>query len=658
MEDGTYGVEPDRLSYALTITIASRCRNKDMGYFLGREVLAKIEKKALSPDGSAFKLDNRLYNEVLGVLATTTGVEDVVGKAYALIDRMKELAEQGHRVEPCRESYNALLNAMKQASGKLTAFGFAEQGEEVLKAMWERRDAGKYRTAPDGFTYSFILSMYQFSRHCEAAPRAEALVLRMEEEHESGRLRFGPSVVHYTSLCSAWALHPFWLTGIDIGTRVTQVIQHMLDRDKAGYKNTKPNVRAYSALMTAFQKQLNGERAEELLYFLIDSYRKKQLLPGPTGRIFHQVLLAYTHEKSPFDSNRAARAEGVLERLLQYSEEEDPSVEPGVPCFGLLIDYYTRSDSGDAVYRAERVLHRLLETYEERKGRYVQPNRDCFTKLISFYAARGLPDGGERAERWLRTMKKMRLEHGLTDLRPDAELLNFVISAWARSKHPQSGPKAEIHLERMEDEYAAGKLIMRPDTRSYALTLSAWSVCAVEGKAERAWAIFKRWKEHAAREGLNGVQTTGASWCASRIINTCAFSNQSDEEQREAFRIGVAMFEEMRQSELYPPTSQTYLFFLQMCRRLYLSVPPESVVEQVKIAFVDCCKRGMLTDGVLGRLKCFAPEELLHELVEPGLKVSNANELSDIVTVSASQLTSSWSANASPNMVGLWPFPS
>ena len=92
-------------------------------------------------------------------------VEDVLGEAYALIDRMKELVEQGHRVEPCRESYNSLLNAMKQASGELTAFGFAEQGKEVLKAMWELRDAGKYRAAPNGFTYSFILSMYQLTRH-------------------------------------------------------------------------------------------------------------------------------------------------------------------------------------------------------------------------------------------------------------------------------------------------------------------------------------------------------------------------------------------------------------------------------------------------------------------------------------------------------------
>ena len=653
--DGTFGVPPDRLSYAMTMSGAYRCSDAVLGTKVAGRVLSKIENVVQQPDGTGFFLDVEFYNMYLSV-ARRSKQGHALSDMFRTIDRMVYLASQGHNVSPNRRSYNAVLTTMVDMAVNSTALDYADIAERYLADMWEFGSKNRDESfLPDCYFYTNLLGLYQRTSHQDAAPRADRLVRAMEQLYEDGKVNFTLDVVHYTILCSTWAKHPSYFTGIDSILRITQIIQHMKERTANGFSRSMPNSRTYNALMDAFVKANAGERAEELLYYLIDQYRSGETTSGPDGYSFNSVLLAYTRRQR-FNLRSAAKAESTLELLLQYSEDEDPSVRPSSRCFEYILSYYSRSQHKEAPYRAEYLLNLLLDRYEDTGSSELEPSSMCFTSVMKLYADQRLPDGGIRAERLRRTVQD--LESSTKRLRLDTEFLNHVIDAWQESGNSQAGYRAEIHLDTMEREYARGNRHLEPNSLSYQLTIAAWARSDVPGKAESALAIFRRMMEkhnqertarkRAAKSNSSSRKTDtadnnnnykrnnrrpplqrGPTWttipdstAASLVINACVFAQRDDGEQASSWKIGTAMMDEMHHSRWFPPSLRAYLWFFQLCGNAYDSgvVPTREIDNAIRKAFEECRDRRMLKNPVLRKMDEVLPHDLLQELLQPGLE--------------------------------------
>eukprot|EP00980_Cylindrotheca_fusiformis_P028627 scaffold22620_cov131-Cylindrotheca_fusiformis.AAC.22 len=618
VEKGGYDVEPDRLSYALTILTCSRCPDAALGADLAEANLNKMERRAKveaqkreevsSAAPPAVTLDLECFNVVLTALSRSRKA-DAVSRCLAIIKRMERYAEEGHsQVRPSIRSWNAMLNALSRSKGNC----LGEKAERVLNYIFDLRKKGVSEAKPDAFSFAAVLTAYQRSGGADAAKRADQIVRRMEELYDKGELDKPPDVYHYTIVATAWSRSKHE-TACE---RCVQILSHMKERHQAGFPDVNPNVRTYNALLDVLCRLKEAEKAEQLLYHMLALARSGDMGANPDSFSFNSVINAFTHSTL---RDAGKRAESVLERFLEFSEEF-PEVKPDSRSFTNIIAYYYRSkDLLDAPYRAEYVFNRLVSLYKAGNTD-LEPNSFAVNTVMDTYAIHRHPDAGECAERLLRLMKNLRDDYGINGLEVNTGIMNTVLNAWASSGDDNAGRRADDRLQEMEQKYDDGCVELRPNTRSYCLVISAWSKSGSPEKAGRAYEVLNRMQDRYAEGKLNGRPGEQAY---SLVVNACAFTSCSPEVEASAFKIAVDVMTKMAKNRSLSPTSVAFGWFIQACGSLRV---PEHVKEKnLESAFNACCERGLVNNFVLGKLKASAPESLLKRLLAPA--TGNASDL-------------------------------
>ena len=102
-EDGGFDVEPDRLSYALTILACSRCPDPTFGALMAEANLEKMEERSRiealrkeeisSAAPPSVRLDLECFNAVLTAISKSRK-RDSVDRMIAIILRMEKYAEE------------------------------------------------------------------------------------------------------------------------------------------------------------------------------------------------------------------------------------------------------------------------------------------------------------------------------------------------------------------------------------------------------------------------------------------------------------------------------------------------------------------------------------------------------------------------------------
>lgn len=640
VSEGGYDVEPDRLSYALTILACARCQDSGYGTMLAEKNLEKMELRAKleaerrevvsSVAPPLVSLDIECFNVALTAISRSRR-DDACTRTLAIIRRMEQYAEHGQEgLRPNIRSWNAVLNAFARAP---TATGdeIAQKAEEVLDHIFRLYRAGDMNVKPNAFTFAAVLSAFQRSTDHSAAERADSLVRKMEELYEAREIDSPPDVYHYTILCSAWARsrHPIACE------RCIQILSHMVERDNAGYPDVKPNVRTYNAVLDCLCRSREEERAEQLLFHMLRLSDNGDKTARPDTFSFNSVIYAFSRSRK---RGNGRRAESVLERFLEY-QEANPSVGPDTRSFTRIIDHYGRSKELDAPYRAEYMLNRMLSVYMSGQ-KNVEPSIEAFTTVIDSYAYAKHPDAGKNAERILREIRRLKADHPDLSLTIDTKVMNSVLFAWSICGDEDAGRRAEEHLDEMERSCEGGEFSMQPDTKSYELVLSAWSKSSSFDKAKRSLRVLNRMQAQSVKDGRR-VRVGEHSYAL--VINACAFSNSCAETELTAFNISTRLFDEMLQSETLRPTALTIGWFLQACGRLRA---PDSVKSPwIELAFSRCCQDGILTDFVLQRLRGAASADLYERLVLSKMRTNRREK--GRINVSISDLPRDWSRNNS-----------
>ena len=649
-EEGGYDVEPDRVSYTLAILACSRVPNRTLAADMSAETLQQMEARASleeekrnevsSAAPPVVRLDVECFNLVLTALSRT-GEPNSTRQIRLLLRKMEEYAENGQpSIRPNVRSWNALLNSLARSHQSKNA---GNQALGVLKHMFRLHRRGVPNVLPDAFSFAAVLTAYQRVATVAAAQAADQLVSEMETLYEAGEISCTPDVYHYTILAGVWAKSEQGKKGAD---RSVRILSHMMERHKAGYPQVKPNVRTFNAVLDCLARADDGDRVEDLLYHMLSLYRQGDESAKPDSFSFNCAISAFTRSKK---QGSGRRAEAILDRFLEYQENENPSAVPDLRSFTNIIAHYGRSrylagtgsKALDAPYRAEYIFNRMVALFKDGRE-YLEPNVFAFVSVIDSYAYAKHPDAGSNAERMLRVARNLIENHGAKRLCINTALMNSVLYAWASSGDPNAGNRAANHVEYMENESARGNLELRPDTRTYSLLLSAISKSSSQDKAEKALDVINRMKEQ-KNLGNNGVIIDEHHY--SLAINACAFANADVDSEIEAFKIATRLFDELVTDPTLKPTSLTYGWFIQSCGRL--RVPEAMRHTYIERAFHLCCEQGLVNDFVLRRLVGAAPEELLAKILAP-TKIRTPLKVGRVKT---SMLPAQWTVRANKRKV-------
>jgi hypothetical protein len=138
-------------------------------------------------------------------------------------------------------AFNAALNALARSDTREAA----PHAEALLLEMLQRGDV-----KPDLISFNTVLNAWsRFVPYDQDAPRkAEELLNFMKELHDKGSLKnCEPDAYSYTTLINAWAKS----SGQDKTSHALRILRVMVDKYNAGNEKAKPDVPAYTAVLSA-----------------------------------------------------------------------------------------------------------------------------------------------------------------------------------------------------------------------------------------------------------------------------------------------------------------------------------------------------------------------------------------------------------------------
>ena len=323
---------------------------------------------------------------------------------------------------------------------------------------------------------------------------------------------------------------------------------------------------------------------------------------------FDAVINAFIHSKL---KDAGKRAESVLERGLEFAEENGGDMLE-IKSFTSILGYYSQQTKVvDSPYRAQYILTRLIELFKNGNTQ-LSPHVSCFTNVMEAYAAQRHHDGGECSEELLRSMIKLQRKYNARHLEVNTGVMNCVLNSWAESLgNDQAGVKAEHILDLMERSDTVNKFKMMPNHRTYNLVLKAISKSSFPpNKAEKALDILHRGKKRYLDGKLNALPS---EYTYSLVIHACAFSVNADPDMKmKAFEIANDVMTELIDDGT-EPSPATYGWFFQVCGRL--RIPEESIKDDIKRIFSRCCDKGRFSEFVLQSLKQATSDTLFTNLM-------------------------------------------
>lgn len=87
------------------------------------------------------------------------------------------------------------------------------------------------------------------------------------------------------------------------------------------------------------------------------------------------------------------RAERILDRFIEYHEEQNPREAPNFTSFVRIIYYYVNLDTADSPYSAEYLLNRAINRFDDGDKKLEITSR-AFVAVIDAYAGKHHPDAG------------------------------------------------------------------------------------------------------------------------------------------------------------------------------------------------------------------------------------------------------------------------
>jgi hypothetical protein len=257
-----------------------------------------------------------------------------------------------------------------------------------------------------------------------------------------------------------------------------------------------------------------GQRAEDVLYYMLERYLKKGKIEiQPDIITFNSVILAWSKSPHPDSANRA---HSIMERLKDLHDKGFlTDVRSDRVSYNTIIHGYARSTQAGAAKRADRVFRELLSLYESTRDEAYRPDIRSYSSLLNAFANAG---AAQRAEEILLDMQKS-YKGDYNQVCPDTSCFNQVLYAWAKSSEKGAGKRAEMFLRLMEDMSLSGSEAVLADTQSYNIVLHALGSSGDSDAPRRAVMLLERMKKgyedgkDYLKPDVLSYTTLIAAWC-------------------------------------------------------------------------------------------------------------------------------------------------
>ena len=304
-------------------------------------------------------------------------------KVEELLLCMEKLHEEGwHNVQPNVVIYNILLSAWAK-EGEVKKIEDTLQKMIRLEIPW---------VCPDSVSYSTLLSAYAKLGTPEATLKADSLLHQMLELYNHGMESAKPNVISFSNVIQCHA-------NLGNGDEAEEWLRRLQDLYRV-HKDSdwKPDVAIFNAVVQAWVKSGEPQKAEDFLRYMmvmdkenVDSDDKSENyldhFVQPNSRSFNAVLSAWAK------IGEAERAEVMLMEMHNLHVEEKYDTRPTVVSYNTVLDSYAQktikimnakkkknglknrhkrkdnckwtSDQGeDAPWnRAEAILNHMIELY-------------------------------------------------------------------------------------------------------------------------------------------------------------------------------------------------------------------------------------------------------------------------------------------------------
>ncbi|KAL3903409.1 MAG: hypothetical protein SGILL_010457, partial [Bacillariaceae sp.] len=460
--------------------------------------------------------------------------------------------------------------------------------EELLRGMEESPDL-----EPNTVVLNGVMSAWVKSKNPEAVNRTAELLQYMEFSSNAP-----PDLISYNTHLHALSSHaakrPWY------APRANDLLVAMEEKSEQGIIPFNSNLFSYNCVIDAFSRSPEKDapwHAVKVLRRLIDTKHG----PQPDTYSFNQVFSALSRCTKPGSTKLA-------EQLLEFMEDAHEmkmyrNARPDIASYTSVICGLARSGEADAAERGELWLERVKAHYASGKS-YMKPNRILYNALVDLWAksGKGLL-GARKAEALLKEMDELGESNVIT--------YNSIINAWAKSGTRCCGNKAEEYLDRMWELYETDGEI-KPNDLTFNSVINAVSKSQNEGKAQKALRILRR-MDKLYRSGYKEARPSAFTYTS--VLNAAAFPALSADDRMKRKALDTAMFtlQELQASGYDQPNELTYSTFLKALTNL-LSDDDVTLREAIKETFEQCKNDGQIGEKFLYRLREAAPADLYNEL--------------------------------------------
>lgn len=501
----------------------------------------------------------------------------IVAWSYSSLPYAPQRAEQllkwmegyGGKFAPSVHAYTSTIHAYAQ-------HGMAEDAERILRIMEDRlKDDPKGAVRPNVITFSAVINAWANSGKGEyGAQKAEHVCARLEEWYNSlGDECLRPNVKLLGVLMHAWVKsnspenvervfrkmhalradlsetersHPSnqitcfpynllieaW-AGSGNPKNAENVLNGMLDRVTRGDKDAVvPNNVSWTLVARGWGKIGNMKRTE----FFLKRMHKRYIAGDESAKTslacYNSLLLAYGKQKKDARKGAAEKAQHLIEWMEEQAKNGMPHLHPNVISYGLVIHAWR--GSGDK--RAGRAVLQLLHNMEKH---LILPGKasDVEDSICTTYeeALATIAKGNETSTH----LEVLNLLHHMEALDKEGSMGSILSNkcyhttlmscAWSPSFDGEE--LAEEILRRMEESTNSE---YHPFTKSYDAVISGWARSSKKEAPARAYSIFQRMQERAAKEDTSDRQPSDRTY--NHLLVAC-LKNPSPETARIAHEI-------------------------------------------------------------------------------------------------------------------------
>lgn len=349
-------VVPDETSYNIAIDAWAKSAVPEATQAAERLLGKMIHNPRLEPSSIT-------YNAVLDSHAHSSDPDSLL-RMNKIWKHMQKLADNGsERVRPNLRTVNMILTACvrkaemsKEQDEKMACAKQAQMILDDIKARGKGVGGSTTDFAPDVMTYSIVMDAFARVGSSEAAKHAERLMMELKQAfQDTGDVRKQPNFRTYTTLIGAWS------------------------------RTSDPTAAKRAEELVEEMEQLHAKRMAEGRPLSHGEETTK-----PNARTFTALIHAWSRSH---DSDKAKRVLKILMKMRELAKT-DPDCAPLLNSYNQAIDACAKTrGEGTEQVEALKIAFAILKTVELDPN--VRPNEDTYTNIIKA-AAYLLPDGAER----------------------------------------------------------------------------------------------------------------------------------------------------------------------------------------------------------------------------------------------------------------------